>query len=257
MSCLRDVIEKLEKFAPTEIQAEWDNSGLLFAGDGRDIKTVLVTLDLTPAVAEEAITCGADMVVEHHPSIFSPIKTLASDDPAVSAFSAVAAKGIAVYAMHTSADFAKGGLNDEVIAKFGCSETEAIGGVLGNPRIGVLENPTTLKRLAEKTSVLFGDPAVRFTGDGDKVIRKIAVVNGGGASLDALTLAKSAGADVFISGDVKYHLARWTRDSNYAIISIGHYESEIGFADLVCGRMAETLADVVFTASGKCCNPYS
>ena len=257
MSCLSTVIEKLEKFAPPENQAEWDNSGLLFAGDGRNIRTVLVTLDLTPEVAEEAITLGADMVVEHHPSIFSAVKTLASDEPNIVAFSRVAANGIAVYAMHTSADFAVGGLNDYVISKFGCSEFSAIDGIPGNPRIGTLKKPTTLRLLAERTAELFKDPRVGFIGDPEKVIGKIAVVNGGGASQESLALAKSFGADVFISGDIKYHLARWTRDSNYAMINVGHYESEAGFANLVLEKMVQELPDVRFIASEKCCNPYS
>lgn len=257
MSCLPTVIEKLEKFAPLENQAEWDNSGLLFAGDGRIVKTVLVTLDLTPEVAEEAIQLGADMVVEHHPSIFSPVKTLTTKEPNIVSFSKVAAKGIAVYAMHTNADFAKGGLNDEVISRYGCYEFCAIDGVLSNPRIGTLKEPVTLKCLTEITAELFGDSSVRFIGDAGKIIKRIAVVNGGGASQEALTLAKSSGADVFISGDIKYHLARWTRDANYAMINVGHYESEIGFANLVCKNMADVLPDVKFIASEKCCNPYS
>lgn len=257
MSCLAEVIAKLEKIAPLENQAEWDNSGLLFAGDGREIKRVMATLDLTPDAAAEAIDRGADLIVEHHPSIFSSVKTLCGDDPNISAFAKVAAQGIAVYAMHTSFDFAEGGLNDDVIAKFGLRDIHAINGVPANPRMGILKNPVTLEKLAEICGELFGDPFVRFIGDGEKVIEKIAVVNGGGASSEFLRLAKEAGADVFITGDVKYHLARWTRDANYAMIIVGHYESEKGFAELVCKKAAEEIKDATFFVSEKCCNPYS
>lgn len=257
MSCLAEVMAKLEKFAPPEKQAEWDNSGLLFAGDGREIKTVMATLDLTPDAASEAIEIGADLIVEHHPSIFTPVKTLCGDDPNISAFAKVAAKGIAVYAMHTSFDFADGGLNDDVISKFGCRDIHAIDGVSGNPRTGILEKPVTLEKLAEICGEIFGDPCVRFIGDGAKTIEKIAVVNGGGASVEFLTLAKNAGADVFITGDIKYHLARWTRDANYAMINVGHYESEKGFAELVCKKAAEVIKGVKFVVSEKCRNPYS
>ncbi len=250
---LKEVIDVIEKVAPLSEAADWDNSGLIYGDINKPIKKVLITLDLTPDVAEEAINNYVDLVIEHHPSIFSPIKKFTSDTIEENSFLKVAGREIAVYASHTSSDFAKKGLNNYFAERLGLIDVERKRD--GDNVVFVGKIPETdLKSLKERVSKIFGDDLAYFVGDGEKIIGTVGVVTGGG-SIDSVKYARDNGADVYISGDVKYHCARWTKDSGYAIINISHYASEIIFIDY----MAEILnnCDVEIIKSGHCVNPYN
>lgn len=254
MLSLDEIINVIEKVAPLSEAAEWDNSGLLYGGGGQKIKKVLLTLDLTPAVAEEALSCGVDMIIEHHPSLFSPVKKFTSDMIEEKSFLKVAGRGIAVYASHTASDFALKGLNYYFANKLGLKDVERKRDGDEVVFIGKISK-TDLKSLKEKVAEIFGDQLAFFVGDGEKVVETVGVVTGGGGSVGSAIYARDNGADVYISGDVKYHCARWTKDSGYAIINLSHYASEIIFIDY----MAEILknCDVEIIKSVHCVNPYN
>ena len=101
---VKDVVGVIEDFAPVSIQEGWDNSGLCIGSPDSPVSSVLLGLDCTPELVDEAVACGADMIVTHHPLIFSGLKKISPDDQVGAAVIKAVSNGISVYAAHTSAD---------------------------------------------------------------------------------------------------------------------------------------------------------
>lgn len=233
-----DVIRIIEEFAPLENQADFDNSGLLYGDKDWAFKGALITLDTSVDVVNEAVKKGANLIIEHHPSIFYPLKKIDLSYPKHKAIALAVKNDVAIYSAHTSVDFAKGGLNDYVMGLLDCGEFGPLRDDASNMRIGLLNTPIKLGALVKRVAEVFKDEHVQFVGDGNKDIKKIAVINGGGGSSEKTIIeAYRAGADVFISGDFKYNTLRLAKDMDFAVIEFGHYDSEIPFMNL----MKETL----------------
>ena len=232
---VKDITALTERFAPPELQEEYDNCGLLY-GDP-EASGVLVTLDLNEKVVEEAVRKGANYILTHHPCIFPSVSKLDHGLPVHRGFAAAIRANIAVYAAHTSADFAEGGLNDVLMKILGAEEFHCIGGDRRAPRIGKLAEPCTLKKFVKRVSEALGDDHILYSGDDDKLIESFAAVNGGGGNEECLRAAINAGADVFLSGDFKYHVIRLAKDLGYAIINFGHFESEMPFVEMMTDNL--------------------
>lgn len=219
---LKDFVATMQKIAPPELAMSFDNCGLLISPENREITRVLVALDCTVQVAEEAESFGAQLVLAHHPLMFSPIKHVLDDDPNSAAVYALVRRGIGMYAAHTTLDAARGGVSDVLCATLGLSEVVPIPGAeLG--RIGELDRCYTLEELARYVSAAL-DSYSLVTGDLSAVVRRVAVVGGQGA--DFLGEAARAGADVFVTGEVRHHEAIGAGVLGIPAIAAGHYETE-------------------------------
>lgn len=231
---LKDVVNVIEKFAPLENQAGYDNSGLFYGDLSWEYKGALVTLDTSVEVVKEAKEKGANIIIEHHPSVFAPIKKIDLAIPKHRAIAEAIKNDIAIYSAHTTIDFTDGGLNDRVMQLIGCVESVPLNDEIDNMRIGCLTKPTSLLDLSNSIANTFNDKHVAFVGDANKVIKKVAVINGGGGSREGEVIsAYYAGADVFISGDFKYNVLRLAKDLGFSIIVFGHYNSESPFMELI------------------------
>lgn len=234
MQKIREILDAVEAFAPLNKQADYDNCGLIWGDTNREATGIMLTLELTESVAEEAKNKNCNLIIEHHPSIFYAVKKLDCRLPSIKALSLAIRYDIAVYAAHTSVDFVDGGLNDYFIERLGCIDVQKINDDPMNPRIGRLKSPATLKECAVRFKDILQDENIWFTGDPQKRIETVAAANGGGGSDAELVLsAKEAGADLFISSDFKYHVIMLAKELNYAIMSCGHYNSEILFTPLL------------------------
>lgn len=258
MSKIRDITDAIEEFAPLELQLDFDNCGYACGNPDEDLTKALITLDLTPSVAEEAVERGCNLIIAHHPPIFNAIKSLDYDLPMHKALVTAIKNGIAVYAAHTNFDYTKGGLNDRISEMLGAVKTEVLGAEAEFVRIGTLEKPIKLSDFAEKTAKILNNKHILTVGDPNTEIRKFGVINGGGGgSTDVLLAIKRAGADIFISSDFKYHVLRLAKDFNYAIMDFGHYDSEMPFIDV----MAEILSKKGFSEkvlrSACCYKPFN
>ena len=230
---VKDITALTERFAPPELQEEYDNCGLMYGDPEAEVSGVLVTLDINEKVVEEAVAKGANYILTHHPCIFPSVSKLDHGLPVHRGFAAAIRANIAVYAAHTSADFAEGGLNDVLMKILGAEEFHCIGGDRRAPRIGKLAEPCTLKKFVKRVSEALCDDHILYSGDDEKLIESFAAVNGGGGNEECLRAAISAGADVFLSGDFKYHVIRLAKDLGYAIINFGHFESEMPFVEMM------------------------
>ncbi|MCR4662141.1 MAG: Nif3-like dinuclear metal center hexameric protein [Clostridia bacterium] len=238
---INDAIKIIEEFAPLSLQLEYDNCGVKTGNIYDELKGILVSLDTNEAVVDEAIDNNCNLIIEHHPSIFKSIKNLNFQKSTNRALIKAAANNIVIYSAHTNVDFTENGLNDYVSRIMGLKNVHKIS-TPDSPRIGEVEHETNLREYLNFLKVVFNDVNAYSVGDMEKSIKYVAVINGGGGSNeDDLILSFNNGADVYVSGDFKYNVLRLAKDNQYAIISIGHFNTEIYFIDLVTDLLKNKL----------------
>ena len=222
------IINILESYAPKYMAEDFDNVGLLIGDASREAESVMLCLDVDEFVAEEAVKKGVGLIVSHHPIMFSPIKKITADTSEGRCILKLIENNIALYSAHTNLDAVKGGLNDLMCEILGIDDAAVLAkseGDFGIGRVGMLSESVTLRELAEKIKVLFSLESVRFSGNEDRKIERVALCSGGGSSM--VYDAVAAGADVYISGDLKYNNVRDLVFSGVGFIEIPHYKSEI------------------------------
>lgn len=237
----KDIASVIERLAPKSLAYDWDNVGLLCGDEEQSVKKILLTLDLDMGVVNEAVELGAQMIVSHHPIMFKPVNKITEQTPTGRLLRALIKNNISFYAAHTNLDIAKGGLND-LLAKKLClndvrvleytnDEGEGIG------RIGNAAAPITLGELANQIKKALGVDYLRYSGDTNSYVSKIALNTGGGTSL--IGAALDANADVFITGDYKYSQIRDCVENGMNIIDVGHYDTEFIVCELFESYLSE------------------
>lgn len=231
---LRDIITKIEEQFPPELAYEWDNVGLLAGNPDRDIQTVLVTLDVNSAVAEEAKKLGADLIVSHHPILMQGIKSVRTDTEDGKMLSVLLKNDIAVYAAHTNLDVAPTGINAVLAEKFQLENIEILAdeqpGGAGLGRIGEFKESMSLSAFAELCKAVLNTPAVRVSGNPAQSVKRVAIGSGGCG--DYIPIAKAQGADVMLTADMKYHPAINAVLSGISVVDAGHYPTETVAMDI-------------------------
>ncbi len=227
-----DIIRAVEEFAPLGIQEDWDNSGLCIGTEEDETKGVLVGFDCTPELIDEALECGADMVITHHPLLFRGIKRIDGADPVGAALVKAVRGGIAVYAAHTTADKVIEGVSGAMARKLGlrnigilCREEDGIG--LG--AVGDLPEPLSAGEVLALVKERFSLPLIRSSRPVEGPVRRIAMC--GGAGSDMIGDAQRAGAQLYITGDLSYH--RFAVPDGFMVADIGHFESEVEIVSIL------------------------
>ena len=236
MASVHDIEQALYELAPRELAAEWDNVGLLAGRRDREVHKVLVSLDVTAAVAEEARQWGAELIAAHHPVIFHPVKRVTDQDPAGEILLRLAEHGIAAVCMHTNLDAAQGGVNDALAAALQLEEVAPLEGGGGIVRTGRLPWPVSVPDFLFAVQEALGAGGLRCT-DGAKPISRVAV--GGGACGEFLWAAAAAGCDAFVTADVKYNQFLDAAALGLTLVDAGHFPTE----DVVCPVLARYLSE--------------
>jgi dinuclear metal center YbgI/SA1388 family protein len=229
---VKDIIAAIENFAPLSLQEEWDNSGLCIGSEEDEVTSVIVGLDCTPELVDEAIACGADMIVTHHPLIFSGLKRISPDDFVGKMVMKVVKAGISVYAAHTTADKVADGVSGAMAVRLGLEDVQILdedGDGTGLGVVGNLPQPMTAQEMVELVRTRFALKTVRTSRPLDSMITRVAMCGGSGSSL--IGAAKASGAQLYISGDISYH--NFFTQDEFMIMDIGHYESEIEIVDIL------------------------
>ena len=244
MKC-QAVIDIVEKLAPKRLAEEWDNPGLLVGSPQQEIKKVMVCLDVSLEVVEYAIFQQADMLIAHHPMIFRGLKKIRTDLYDGRMLSLLLQHNMAVYAAHTNLDAAKGGVNDVLAAKIGLRDVVSFLPVENYPeesmgRIGMLPEPVTLKAFAQRVKKALNAEFVRVVQANDKMIQKVALCSGAGA--DFIGQAAFKGADVYLTGDVKYHDAQRAVQQNINLVDGGHFPTEFPVVEALAAYLRENMA---------------
>lgn len=245
MPKLYEIIQVIEKIAPPGLASDWDNSGLQIGDPQADVKRVLVALDPLPEVIAEAALLGCGLVLAHHPLFFRPLKKLDLSVGQGAVVGAAVRAGVAVYSAHTSLDRVPDGVSGALADALGLKKTSVLEQADGWPKgygfgkVGAPAKVTTARLLAEHAKDKLGLSSVRITGDPDSVVKKVAVCGGSGSELIGAVLA--AGADVFVTGDVKYHDALSALGSGLAVVDIGHFGSELPVVARMAGMLGKAL----------------
>ncbi|MCD8328108.1 MAG: Nif3-like dinuclear metal center hexameric protein [Ruminococcus sp.] len=239
---VNEIYSYINSFAPFCAQESWDNSGLL-VGDGKnEVKSIMLCLDITKAVALEAKAKNVSLVISHHPVIFSPLKALSPENPAV----ILASSGISAICMHTSFDFANGGLNDFLAKKLALGNVtdDAIDENSGLGRIIKLDKEMTAREIAKAAKQALGCKVVRVN-NADKKVSTLGVISGSGA--DYFRLAANKGCDALLTGDVKHDKFIDALNENFSIIDASHYYTENIITEFLMDKL-KGLDEEIFVA---------
>jgi dinuclear metal center YbgI/SA1388 family protein len=228
MTSIRELTDFLEQLAPLHYQETYDNAGLIVGDHNTTISSVLISLDTTEAVIDEAIQLGSNLVVAHHPIIFSGLKRLNGYHYVERAIIKAIKNDIAIYAIHTNLDNVwQNGVNGKIAARIGLKNTQALRPSqieqIGSGILGSLPEPMSFQAFEQHLIETMALPGFRRTNKTHDIIESIAICGGAGRFL--LEDAISAGAQVFISADFKYH-DYFEANDQITIMDIGHYESE-------------------------------
>ncbi len=235
MPTVHDIESALYALAPKALAAEWDNVGLLAGSADREVRSVLVALDITEPVVEEAERMGADLIVSHHPVIFHPVKSITDRDPSGRLLIRLVRSGTGAVCMHTNLDAAQGGVNDALASALGLQDAAPVaeGGIA---RIGTLPETMALPGFLARVRNALRPNGIRYV-DGGRPIRKAAV--GGGACGDFLWEAAALGCDAFVTADLKYNHFLDAGALGLTVIDAGHFPTE----DVVCPMVVRYLRE--------------
>ncbi len=230
MTTVQDIVDILQDIAATELAQPWDNVGLLIGSPTNRLSSVLLALDPAGDLVAQAQALGAELIITHHPAIFHPLKALRTDTPTGSFINAALQAGISVIGCHTNLDAAVGGVNDVLAEALQLTDTVPLlpaenrdnGSGLG--RVGNLIQPLSSEDFIRRLRETLDPPWLLEAGKRPGMIRRVAVA--GGSCSDFSETALRAGADVFVTSEVKHDIARWVEEAGLWLIDAGHFATE-------------------------------
>lgn len=244
MRTVSDILLFLDKFAPFSSQMDWDNSGLLIGDSQNTINKVLLALDATNNVIEEAIQNNCQLIITHHPIIFGNVKNIKSVSPIYKAINS----NICVLSSHTCLDIASGGVNDCICKALKLNNIQRCNDDFGLLRIGTLENAMTSNEFLDYLSDKLGIKSLRcssFT----KNVEKVAVCGGSGAEF--YNHAFSSGADVYVTSDIKYNYFIDFDNFHLFVVDAGHFGTEHLIINHLYNLLKTEFKDIDFIISNN------
>ena len=241
MATANDILKFIDSLAPEYMKMEWDNVGLLCGYGEKEVKRVLVALDPFEHVCREAAEIGADLIVTHHPLIFTPQKAVTDSTGTGRAIMTLIENGICAINAHTNLDCAPGGVNDILAKSVGLKNVSIIDpegtDCYGRPYGLLRKGETQAQPLSDFLAAVkksLGCKGLRYV-DGGKPVHKVAV--GGGSCGDELEAAYRAGCDTFVTADVKYNQFWLAKELGVNMIDAGHFYTE----NPVCKQLADQI----------------
>lgn len=250
-----DVLAFMEELAPSYMKMDWDNVGLLCGDRQQKVTKILVALDPFEDVCQEAEKVGAQLIVTHHPLIFTPCKSVTEDTGVGRAVRYLCKHDISAINAHTNLDCAPGGVNDVLASRLGLSDVQVVapegkdsqGREWGLLRRGTVEKQS-LDTFLKQVKMSLGCPGLRYA-DGGKPVHQVAV--GGGACGSELMDAVDAGCDTFVTSDVKYNQFWDARDLGVNLIDAGHFYTENPVTVMLAERLSARFPEIETVISKK------
>jgi len=257
MITVSDIANTIERFAPKEIQESYDNSGLQVGNPEMQVGGILLCLDTTESILREAKQRQCNMIISHHPLLFSGLKEITGRTATQRIVIDALRNGIAIYSAHTNLDSVWNGVSHEMAHTLGVRDISVLDPSSGNPEtgLGVIGEvtPTPTLEFLRRVKDSFKVKALRYSGESSQlVVRKVAICGGSGASLIKTAIMK--GADIFVSGDLKYHDFT-TYGLDIVLADIGHYEGELCARKILSKVIREAFPDMVVYFSESESNP--
>lgn len=235
---IKDIAAEIEAWAPTPVAESYDNVGLLVGHPDTVVSGVLINLDMTEEVVEEAIKMGVNMIIAHHPIWFGGRKRLNGEDYVSRTIIAAIKNNIALYACHTNLDNIRTGVNRRICDKLNLTDVAFLqpkpGGngetEFGSGMIGVLPEKIDKQDFLEKVKSAFLCGGIRYADFSGKTIHKVAVCGGAGSFLTKAAIEQEA--DALVTADITYHKF-FDNENRLLLMDIGHYESEQFTSELI------------------------
>ncbi|CAK1243067.1 Nif3-like dinuclear metal center hexameric protein [Fructobacillus evanidus] len=255
-----ELIEQIEAFAPKSWAEPDDPTGLQIGQPEQEIHRVLTTLDVRPEVVQEAIDLGADFIWAHHEAMFRPAKNLDLSDPQNAMYALAIKNNIVIYASHTNLDAAAGGLNDWLCQAFGIENQVPLlpseGDQHGMGRIGDLTIAVTMADFAKQVKAVCQVDAVRLiANDANKVVKRVAVLGGDGGKF--WKKAQEAGADLYLTADLYYHVGHDILAADFAVLDPDHHMEALAKEPMAKKVQEWFDGQLPVTASQKNTDPYT
>lgn len=254
----REIIQVIKASFPEEAAMDFDNVGLLAGRAGKEVKRVYLALDATDTIIDEAVNEGADMLITHHPLIFSPLKSVTDEDFISRRVMKLIRSDISYYAMHTNYDVLRmAELSEQVL---GIRDTEVLDATMeregkeeGIGRVGFLEHPMTLEECCVYVKHRLNLGSLKVFGDMQTEVSRLAISPGSGRSAIPAAVAKKA--DVLVTGDIGHHDGLDAVEQGLCVIDAGHYGTEYIFIDDMCRFLKEKLP-VLDVVSAPVVHPF-
>lgn len=263
---LTDLIALMERLAPPSLAEDWDNCGLQIGSGDWLIRSIWVALDPLPTVVQAASDSGVDLLITHHPLFFRPLKRVDLGTSLGRILETAVKSHTAIYSAHTNLDSTYDGINDVLADMIGIQEARAMvpakdameidgvvrdGKTIGLGRIGDLDQPISAMHLFENLKKRFNLKNIRLAGRIGGTIRRVAVCSGAGSSLIDRFLKSDA--ELFITGDLRYHDARTVEEAGKVILDLGHFASEHIIVDTLAKKLNKTCRDKGWTLTVDPC----
>lgn len=255
---ISELTNYLESKYPSSNAQDIDSGkiGLQFGSNNSDVKKVLISLDGSMDVVNEALEIGADMILLHHPFLFYPILSINYDSPFGQKIQKIISNKINVFSMHTNFDVACDGMNDllaNILGLKNIKKTEEEASPKTLLRIGEIEE-MKLSDFAKYASLKLSEPSIRFVGSPDKKIKTVGIVGGSGAS--EMYKANYYGCDVLVTGEIHHHQALDAKEYGIALVEVSH-SVERHFANKIKEDLKKVFPEVEFIVSEYNTNPFN
>lgn len=258
------ILNVLNTIAPFSLAEEWDNVGLLIGDPGQAVSGILIGLDPTAELLDQAQALGVNLVITHHPIIFQPLKAIRTDHPAGAFIAKAITARIAVIACHTNLDVVAHGVSNSLAHCLGLTELTPLIATpgtsdLGFGKLGTLDPPLSGQALLARLCATIGVAGVSVAGPLPALIQRVALCGGSGAEF--ATQARTQGAEIFITAEVKHHTARWAEEAGFCVVDAGHFATEHPITKVLAAMLREHVANLAPTIpvlwAEKEKNPFS
>lgn len=257
---VNDIIRVMESFAPTTLAESFDNVGLMVGDKEAEVNGVLLTLDVTEEVVCEAIDRGVNMIISHHPLIFSPLKSITGRNDIERAVIRAIKSGVSIYSAHTNADSTKGGVSYTLANKLQVKNLKALepkditDNSVGLGVYGELDTECDMLDYLTFVKETLGLDCLRYSTPHKSKVKRVAMCGGSGASF--ISRVKKMDIDLYLTGDIKYH-DYFSPENELTIADIGHFESEICILDTFYEVLTKNIVNFVVYKTNLKGNPIN
>lgn len=229
MTTVAEVFRALDRHYPMALKESWDSSGVICGRWTAPVHRILIAVDITAELLDEAVDIGADCIVTHHPLVL-PRHSIVNNPWKFRLMARANTFNIALINAHANADHARPGVTDLLAERLGVEETDALiptslDAVTGTGRIGNLSMPMTLAQLLELINRVVPGANARSSGRADQLVSRVALCGGAGDSL--LEIVRETDADVYVTSDLRHHpVLEHVQAGGCALIDIEHSAAE-------------------------------
>ncbi len=247
---LNDICAEMEKIAPLSLAMSFDNVGLLVGEYDKNVDKVLIALDMTMEVLDEAIENGVDLIITHHPLIFKPLKNITDKSIVGQIVLKLIKNDIAYYASHTNLDKSEFGTNTHLANILGLKDYSFINTSEEDDYVCVVgELDTNTDEIIQVVKSKLNLDFVRFVDSGKKDIKRIGVATGSGNSYALFGACLKNKVDLLITGDLTYHTMQFAKDYGLSVIDATHFGTENLVKDFLMEMLYNRLNDVTVISS--------